>query len=179
MSRIPVLTREQLPEASHAIYDQLSGALGRVPNLFGVLSSSTPVQEGVVGLQRSLSKTLTVRIRHLISLAVSQVNGCQYCLSAHTFTSTRSKMTEEDIELGRRGRAQDPKENAAASFARKLVELRGKVSNDDVGTLRSAGFENSEIVEIIALCAQFSLTNLMNNALDLDIDFPVVSVDLP
>jgi uncharacterized peroxidase-related enzyme len=179
MSRVVIPTREQIPEASHAIYDQLHKALGgRVPNMFSVLSGSSNALEGVVGLQRSLAKTLNARTRHLISLAVSQVNGCQYCLSAHTYTSGLSKMTPEEIELGRRGAANDPKENAAASFAKKLVELRGKVSIDDLDALRAAGYKEAEIVEIISLSAQFLLTNFINNALDIDIDFPVVDVEL-
>jgi len=180
MSRVTVPTRDQIPEASHAIYDQLQKSLGgRVPNMFSVLSNSPHALEGVVSLQRALARTLTARTRHLISLAVSQVNGCHYCLSVHTFTSTRSRMTPEEIMNGRRGLASDPKEHAAAAFAKKLVELRGKVSEDDIGSLRAVGYSDAEILEIISLSAQFLLTNFINNAFDMEIDFPPVDVALP
>jgi uncharacterized peroxidase-related enzyme len=179
MSLIPVPTREEIPEASHAIYDQLKKTLGgRVPNMFSILSLSPNALDGVRHLQGSLAKTLNVRTRHLISLAVSQVNGCQYCLSAHTYTSGLSKMTPEEILLGRQGKAADPKEHAAVAFAKKLVELRGKVPAEDVIGLRSAGYTDAEIIEIISLCAQFLLTNFINNAIDPDVDFPAVDVEL-
>lgn len=179
MSLIPVPTREQIPEASHAMYDQLQKTLGgRVPNMLSILALSPHALDGVRHLQVTLAKTLNARTRHLISLAVSQVNGCQYCLSAHTYTSGLSKMTSEEIVLGRQGKANDPKEHAAAAFAKKLVELRGKVPAEDVKGLRAAGYTDAQIVEIICLCAQFLLTNFINNAIDPEVDFPVVDVEL-
>lgn len=179
MSRIVPPNREQVPEGSHEILDSFTKTIGRVPNLFRVLSLSPNALAGVVGLQRALSKTLNVRTRHQISLAVSQVSGCHYCLSAHVYTSGMSKMTPDEIHLARRGKATDPKEHAAADFARKVAETRGNVSSEDLEAVRGAGYSDAEIVEIIALSAQFMLTNFINNVFETEIDFPVVDAELP
>lgn len=178
MSRITLPTRDEVPEGSHEILDSFSKMLGRIPNLIRLMSLSPVALTGVVGLQRTLSKALTARTRHQISLAVSQVNGCQYCLSAHTYTSGMSKMTPQEIKLARHGKANDPKEHAAADFAKKVTELRGKITDEDLAAVRAAGYSDAQIVEIIALSAQFLLTNFMNNAFEPEIDFPVVDLEL-
>lgn len=178
MTRVSLPTRDEAPEGSHEILDSFQKSIGKIPNVFRLLSLSPNALVGVVGLQQSLGKTLTMRTRHIISLAVSQVNGCRYCLSAHTFFSTLQKVDPKDIELARRGMALDPKENAVAVFAKKVTELRGKVSAEDVQAVKAAGFTDAQVVEIICVAAQFLLTNFLNNALDPEIDFPAVDVEL-
>jgi uncharacterized peroxidase-related enzyme len=176
MSRFPVpATRDDAPEASHALLDGVAAQLGFVPNLHRLLAMSPAVLSAVVGLQTPLTRTLDAKTRHGISLAVSEVNGCDYCLSAHTFAAANAgRVTPEEIALNRQGRAGDPERDAAVGFARKVVETRGKVSEEDLAAVREAGFTDAQILEIVALAAQFLLTNFMNNVADTDIDFPAV-----
>ena len=73
--------------------------------------------------------------------------------------------------LNRQGRSGDPKRQAAVAFAKAVLEARGGVSDAQY----DAGWTDANIVEMIALTAQFLLTNLMNNAVQTLIDFPEVS----
>ncbi|HEX4351722.1 MAG TPA: hypothetical protein VHZ95_02385, partial [Polyangiales bacterium] len=68
----------------------------------------------------------------------------------------------------------DPKRQAARAFAKTLIEKRGKVSDEEFTTVKAAGWTDANIVEMIALAAQFLLTNFMNNAVQTPIDFPEV-----
>jgi hypothetical protein len=79
------------------------------------------------------------------------------------------------LELNRVGRSSDPKRQAAVAFAKALIETRGKVSDAQFAAVRDAGWTDGNIVEMIALTAQFLLTNFMNNAVQTPIDFPEVS----
>jgi alkylhydroperoxidase family enzyme len=81
----------------------------------------------------------------------------------------------DEIELNREGRSSDPKRQAAVAFAKALIETRGKVSDAQFAAVRDAGWTDANIVEMIALTAQFLLTNFMNNAVQTPIDFPEVS----
>jgi uncharacterized peroxidase-related enzyme len=104
---------------------------------------------------------------------VSQANGCRYCLSAHSHTAAQfNHATAEEIALARQGRSDDPKRQAAGTFARRVVEERGKVTDADLEAVRNAGYNDKQVVELVALAAQFLLTNFMNNVADTDIDFP-------
>ena len=68
--------------------------------------------------------------RDSIGLAVSKVNGCNYCLTVHSFTAEHmAKLPADEIMLARKGHASDPKRDAAVRFARKAIETRGKVSD--------------------------------------------------
>jgi hypothetical protein len=57
------------------------------------------------------------------------------------------------------------------AFAKAVLEARGGVSDAQY----DAGWTDTNIVEMIALTAQFLLTNLMNIAVQTPIDFPEVS----
>jgi uncharacterized peroxidase-related enzyme len=179
MTRITIPTRDDAPEASRPILDAFNKQLGFTPNLFSIMSLSPNAITGWAGLQGSLAKTLDAKTRDGIALAVSQVNACHYCLSAHTHVATNfAKMDVEEISLNRQGQSGDAKRGAAVRFAKKLIELRGKVSEADLNAVRQAGFTDANVVEIIALSAQFLLTNFVNNVFDTDIDFPVVNSEV-
>ena len=82
-------------------------------------------------------------------------------------------MPLEEIALAREGRSNDPRREAATRFAKRVTETRGEVTDADLAAVCEAGFTDPQIVEIVALSAQFLLTNFINNVADIDIDFPV------
>jgi uncharacterized peroxidase-related enzyme len=173
MPRIAVPTRDEAPAESQSILDSVGKQVGFIPNLHRLMSLSPAALSGFVGLQGPLSKTLDLKTRDAISLAVSEANACNYCLVAHSYRASHfAHLSPEEIALNRQGRSSEPKRQAAASFAKHLIESRGKVRDSDLASLRQAGFTDGEIIEIIALSVQFLLTNFMNNVADTDIDFP-------
>jgi uncharacterized peroxidase-related enzyme len=176
MSRIRIPTQEEAPEASQPVLENVKKMLGFVPNLQRLMSISPPALTGWAGLMGALSKTLDVKTRDGIALAVSEADGCNYCLAAHTFIAGNlAKVDAEEIAINREGRSSDPKRQAAIQFAKRLIETSGKVSAEEFASVRNAGWSDSNIVEIIALTAQFLLTNFMNNAVQTPIDFPATA----
>ncbi|AHZ68702.1 alkylhydroperoxidase-like protein, AhpD family [Pseudomonas mandelii JR-1] len=123
-----------------------------------------------------MSKALDVKTRDSIGLAVSEANGCNYCLMVHSFTAEHmAKLPADEVILARKGQASDPKRNAALQFAHKVIETRGKVSDVDLKAVRDAGYSDANVMEIIALVAMYSLTNFFNNVFDPEKDFPAVT----
>jgi uncharacterized peroxidase-related enzyme len=160
MPCLNIPTRNEAPEATHGVLDAIGKQLGFIPNLHRLMASSPTVLTGFVGLQGALSKTLDAATRHYISLAVSEVNTCAYCVSAHSHvTGTFGKMSAAEIALAREGSSSDLKRAAAAQLAKRVTETRGKVTDTDLAAVREAGYTDPQIVEIIALSAQFLLTN--------------------
>ena len=86
-----------------------------------------------------------------------------------------AKLPADEIILARKGHASDPKRDAAVQFARKVIETRGKVSDADLKAVRDAGYTDANVMEIVALVAQYSLTNFLNNVFDPEQDFPTVA----
>src|ERR1700746_1985820 len=123
----------------------------------------------------SLSKALDVKTRDSIGLAVSKVNGCDYCLTVHSFTADHmAKLPANEIILARKGHASDPKRDAAIQCARKVIETRSKVSDADLKSVRDAGYTDANVTEVVALVAMYSLTNFFNTAFDPEKAFPAV-----
>lgn len=177
MSRIAIPTREEAPTASQPLLDAVHGQLGVVPNLFRLVSISPAALEGFLGLHGALGKTLDLKTRNRIAIATAQANGCDYCLSAHTYLGLNAaKLDEAEIALNRQGRSGDAKADAAVAFAFKVAQQRGKVSDADLAQVKLAGWTEAQIVEIVATVALNVLTNFVNNVADTDIDFPVVRV---
>lgn len=175
MSRIAIPTREASPEKSKPLLDAVEQQLGVIPNLFRLVGISPAALEGYLGLNGALGRTLDAKTRERIALAVAQANGCDYCLSAHTYLGLNlAKIDEAEIALNRGGHSGDAKADAAIVFARRVLDARGRVSDADLSAVRDAGFTDAQIVEIVLSVALNVLTNYVNNVAGTDIDFPEV-----
>jgi uncharacterized peroxidase-related enzyme len=152
--------------------------LGVVPNLFRMVANSPQALEGYLGMSGALGKgVLPLATRQRIALAVAQVNGCSYCLSAHTYLGRNlARLDDAEMAANRNGRSNDPKADAAMRFARKVTERRGHVDDADLEAVRAAGYHDDAIIEIVQHVALNSWTNYINVVADTVIDFPVVAV---
>src|SRR5271155_2336077 len=175
MSRIATPTREASPSESQPLLDGVFKSFGVIPNLFRVIGLSPVALGGFLNLRGALSKSLGLKTRERIAIAVAEVNGCGYCLSAHTYIGLNlAKITPEDAALNRKGASTDAKAATAVRFAAKVAETRGKVSDADIAAVKAAGYSEAQIIEIVSLVAENVLTNFLNNVADTDIDFPVL-----
>ncbi|MCL4639413.1 carboxymuconolactone decarboxylase family protein [Olivibacter jilunii] len=176
MARTEALRPEQVPAASKQTLDTFTKNIGFTPNMLSTFSQSPIAFNAWATLLGSLSKALDVKTRDSIGLTVSEVNGCNYCLTVHSYTAKHmAKLPDEEIILARKGHAFDPKRDAAVQFARKVIETRGNVNDADLSAVRDAGYTDANLMEIVALVAMYSLTNFFNNVFDPDKDFPTVA----
>src|ERR1700748_3366994 len=149
MQRTVALKPEQVPADSKPTLDAFTKNIGFTPNMMATFAQSPIAFNSWAALLGSLSKALDVKTRDSIGLAVSEVNGCNYCLTVHSFTAEHlAALSADDIILARMGHAGDPKRDAAVQFARKVIVSRGKVSHDDVQAVRDAGYTDANIMEI-------------------------------
>lgn len=178
MSRIATpATIDAAPAASQPLLEAVKKQLGVVPNMFRLVANSPAALEGYLGLSGALSKgTLPAATRERIALAVAEINGCNYCLSAHTYLGKNlAKLDDAEISANRNGASTDPKADAAVRFAVKVVRAQGHVSGDDVHAVRSAGYDDAQVIEIVLHVALNTWTNYINMVAETDIDFPIVT----
>ena len=164
------------PEKSRQLFEAVNKQLGVVPNLFRLVSNSPAALEGYVSLSGALGKgSLPAPTRERIALAVAQINGCTYCLSAHTYLGKNlAKLDDAEIAANRRGASNDPKADAAVRFAARIARERGHISDTDLQTVRMAGYDDAQIVEIVMHVALNTWTNYINEVGQTEIDFPMV-----
>lgn len=157
------------------LFNNVQKGLGFVPNLMRVLGNSPAAIEGYLGFSATLAGgLLPAKLREQIALAVGEINGCGYCLSAHTLLGGKAGLSQEEILAARRSSATDSKSDAALKFARSVTLQRGHVADADLQAARSAGLNDAEIVEVVQNVVLNILTNYTNNVARTVIDFPEV-----
>lgn len=168
---------EASPAASQPLLQAVKKQLGMAPNLFRVIGNSPAALEGYLGLNGALGKgLLDARTRERIALAVAEVNGCDYCLSAHTYLGKNlAKLDDAEMAANRSGHSSDAKADAAVRFAVQMVEQRGHVSDAEVQAVHAAGYSDGQVIEIVLHVALNTLTNYVNEVAGTAIDFPVVT----
>ena len=144
------------------------------PNLIRTFANSPAALETYLGFAALDTGTLSPAIREQIALAVSEINGCGYCLAAHTAVGKVVGLSEEKILDSRSSSSTDRKEEAALQFAKQIVEKRGWVSDEDVARMRQAGYSDGEVAETVASVVKTIFTNYFNHLAQTEIDFPPV-----
>jgi len=176
--RIPALSDEQASPDARPVFTQVRKAVDMVPNLHRTLAHAPAALRAYVSMAGALAGgILPPPLREQIAVATAAANSCAYCASAHTALGKLAGLEAGELASNLHGEATDPRAAAALTFARRLVETRGDVTEADFGALRDAGFGDAEIVEIIAHVGLNTFTNLFNVAVGTEIDFPVVQVE--
>ena len=173
MSRINQLSPETATGRAKELLGAVKSKLGFVPNMTRAMANSPAVLDGYLQFSGALNHgILPARVREQIALAVSEANGCDYCLAAHTALGGMVGLTAEQIQDSRHGTAVDAKTDALIRFALEVVETRGRVSDADLYDVREAGFDDGAIAEVVAHVALNVFTNYFNELAETDIDFP-------
>lgn len=179
MPRIAPVRAPQPDSPVAATFAQIKAKVGKVPKAYATIAQSPAAISGYLAFSSALQQgRLTARQREMLALAISQVNECQYCLSAHTVTGKMAGLTPDEIRNARAAQIKDPLENAIVTFAIKAMQQRGMVSDEDLRAAREAGVDDGLMMEITANIALMTVTNYANRLADPEIDFPVVQTQL-
>ena len=149
--------------------------MGRINNLVKVMPNSPAVLEGYLGLNVVLDRgALGPELAERLALAVSEANGCDYCLASHGALARHLGISPEETLAARRAGSSDPKIDAALKFALAVVDRRGRVSDGELAGAKEAGYTDGEIAEIVAHVARTILTNYLNNVAATALDWPAL-----
>ncbi|MFB9056030.1 carboxymuconolactone decarboxylase family protein [Mariniflexile ostreae] len=174
-TRIKTLNPETTSGPSKELFDSVQKKLGFIPNLIKVLGNSPATLQTYLSLSDlTASGNFSNKYREQLALAIAEENKCNYCLSAHTAIGKMNGLTEEQIKQSRRGLADDAKAQTGLEFAKIITANRGQVSDDDIKTIKAAGYNDSDILEIVLHVVSNTLTNYVNHIAQTEVDFPNV-----
>ena len=167
----PGLAKGKAKELLDAVVQKYGGA----PNSFKTMAHSPAGFQGFLGLSATLEGgVLPFETRYQIAIAVSEINGCPYCLSAFTAIGKGAGMKDETLAMCRVVGSSDPKIDAMLKFAAAIVRERGAVTSEDFQKVKSAGCSDEEIQEIVANVALFTFANYTNLVIGTEVDFPLI-----
>ncbi len=174
MSTFNVPTRDEVSEKNQAIFDNLQKGLGFVPNLFATYAYSDTALENYLNFSNAKT-SLSTKEKEVVNLAVSQVNGCEYCLSAHTAISKMNGFTDDEIlELRAGGASFDAKLNVLAELAKNITESRGNTDATILEKFFNQGYTKGNLIDVISLVGDKTISNYINNTTQIPVDFPPV-----
>ncbi|GBF19346.1 MULTISPECIES: carboxymuconolactone decarboxylase family protein [Arenibacter] len=173
MERFQVPSREEVSINNQAIFDNLKKAVGFVPNLYAYYAKNETALGDYLTLQNRKT-TLKAKEKEVINLVVSQFNGCNYCLSAHTQIGKMNGFTEDQILEIRTGNASfDSKLDALAKFVLNTVKNKGRASEEVKEQLFDAGYTEANLIDVVIVIGDKTISNLIHNLADFEIDFPL------
>lgn len=168
MTRINVLTVDQAPAVARPVLQGIEKGLGFIPNAFATLAHSPAALGGYLALSQALGKnSLTPAEREVAALAASEVNGCDYCVAAHSFFGGKAGLDADDLLAARAGTL-----SGVAALARAVTISRGQLTDAQLSAARYAGLNDEKIIDVIAQVSLLTLTNYLNNVAKTEIDFP-------
>ena len=172
MKQFNVPTIDEVNETNQTIFDQLTEKLGFVPNLYAAYAHSGNALKNYLELTGAPT-SLSNKEKEVVNLAVSEVNGCNYCLAVHTAIGKMNGFNEDQIIEFRQGHStSDSKLNALANFAKNIVENIGKANDAIVTKFYDAGYTKENLVDTIVLVGDKTMSNYLHGTTAVPIDFP-------
>ena len=99
MTQFTTHTIETAPEGSRPFLKGAKETYAFVPNLLGTMAVSPALLEGYMTLADIFDKTeLAETERQIILMTNNHLNGCSYCMAAHTTISQMAKVPFEVID---------------------------------------------------------------------------------
>lgn len=171
MKNFTIPTRDEVSENNQAIFDNLKGMIGFVPNLYAYYAKNETALADYLALQNRKS-TLRAKEREIINLVVSEVNECEYCQAAHsTFGKMQGFTAEEILEVRQAEITFDTKFDALAKFVKETTIKRGKPSAEAIEKLFAAGYTEANLVDIVMVIGDKIISNYLHGITQIAIDW--------
>lgn len=177
--RLSLLEKQAAPADSVPHLEKIEKGMGKIPNIFKAMAHSPTALAAYLDLSGGLKKsTLSERTRESVALAIAELTGCHYCLSAHTVIGRMIGLGDDEMMVARTGRPADAKERAAVDLAREIINTHGNVSDATIQAARAAGLTDREQLDLLVAVTLNMFTNYVNHFAQTPIDFPKAP-DLP
>lgn len=172
MTDFTVHTEESAPQGSKDLIRTAKSAYGFLPNLLAIQSESPAMLEAYMTLSGIFGKTrLSETERQVILMTNNRLNGCTYCMAAHTSLSQMAKIPDDIIEALRGGTPiADAKLEALRVFATRINKNRGWVEQSDLDAFFAAGYDKASVLDVIVGTSLKVLSNYTNHIAQTPVD---------
>lgn len=160
------------PEASKPFLEGAKKAFGFEANLLGNMAEAPALLEGYLTLAGIFDKTnLSETERQIILMTNNRLNGCTYCMAAHTTLSQMHNVAADVIDALRNDTPiADPKLEALRTFAAIVNEKRGWPEDAEVEAFLAAGYTRQTVLEVILGTSLKVMSNYTNHVTQTALD---------
>ena len=163
------LSKDQAAPSVQPIFDKLTHVIGHMPGFFATMARVPDALANFVPLYGAVidKGSVEAKYKELAYLKTSQVNGCEYCHRAHTASSKKQGVTEDQVKaltFFQRSPAFDAKEKAVILYAERLTRGASAMRPSALQELKQY-FSDDQIVELTLTVCIANFTNRFNDAL--------------
>jgi uncharacterized peroxidase-related enzyme len=169
---VPVVGEDDAAGELEAVYAAARARFGFVPDAVRVLSIRPEVASAMEQLRSVVlgdASTLGARRANLIGVAISGMNHCEYCGTAHAGLLVKSGDLgqEEAVDVYRDWTKVDlsDADQAMLRFAEKLTFTPAEVDESDIQQLREHGFSDVNVFDVVLLAAYRNFLNRIHDGL--------------
>ncbi len=187
MTWIATVAYEDATGRLKQLYDRIKGPDNNVDNIMMAHSLRPHTMDGHMALYKYVlhhsANTVPKWFLEAIGVLVSHANQCSYCVEHHYAglarllgNADRAKAMRISLETEYFERAFDAREQAALRYALKLTRKAFSVGHDDIEMMRTAGFDDGQILEINQVTAYFAYANRTVLGLGINTDGDVLGL---
>lgn len=174
MSRFKVPSHDEVSPEAQATFDGLKKLSGKVPNLYATIGYSANALNSYLAFVQAQAKgSFRARDREAIFLIVSELNGCEYCLAAHTLGAIKNGWTEDQTLLLRSGTMAEGLWPVLFKVIQSVIENKGEVPDNLLDEYFAAGNTEKNLIDLMALINIMSFTNYVYRLIKVPIDYPL------
>lgn len=172
MIKFATHTIDTAPEGSKALLESSKNAYSFIPNLHGTMAEAPALLEGYKTLAGIFDKTdLSETERQIILMTNNRLNGCDYCMAAHTTISKMANVPADVIDALRNDTPiANEKLEALRTFAAVIHETRGWPTEEQLAAFTQAGYSQQTVLEIILGTSLKVMSNYTNHIAETEID---------
>jgi len=174
MKKLSALKKEQASEQSRQLFEGIEKAIGMLPNIYAVIGNSANALGSYLAFSDAQKNgSFNAKEKEAIFLAVSEENGCNYCLSAHTAVAKMNGFSEDETLQLRSGTYSDRKLSILTNLAKSIVNNRGRADEELVNAFYELGYDGKSLIDLVALVVDKTFTNYIGRLARPEIDFPI------
>lgn len=172
MSFFSPQTPDNAAGASLAALERARNTFGFVPNLISTMAESPSTAEGYLDLHEAFARsTFSPVEQQVVVLTASRLHRCHYCMAAESAVASMVGMSPDLLMAIRHGESPtDTRIAALVDFTTAVVESRGWVGEEKIGTFLKAGFEPGQVFEVVLGVAKKVMSNYVNHMAETPLD---------
>ncbi len=172
MTEFTIHTPETAPEGSKPLLAGIQKKYGFIPNLLAEFAEAPNVLKGYLDIAGATSQgTFSPTQAQIVQITTSRLNGCHYCVAAHSTFAEMGKIEPAVIDALKAGQPLgDTKLEALRQFTEAVVKTQGWVQKSDVDAFLNAGYTQAQILEVILSVAMKVITNYTNHIVHTPVD---------
>ncbi|MCA1806102.1 MAG: carboxymuconolactone decarboxylase family protein [Xanthomonadaceae bacterium] len=172
MSDFPSHTLDTAPAAARPDLEGAQQQYGMIPNMYARMAEAPTLLQAYLQTSETFANSsLDTVQQQVVLLTVSRINGCGYCMGAHSVLADMAGVPAEvtdairnDTPIG------DARLEALRQFTRQMVEQRGWVGDEVVQTFLAAGHSPANVLDVVLGIGLKTMSNYANHLVGTELD---------